>query len=380
MATATQKLPCLVAAAVTICDLPADLLLKILVPCGPIATAHVSMVLSVLVRAEVDGRRLVDAVAVALIRTFSDELSCEHDARWPWLYHAARLMGLLPNKPHPVWLLSTPNVPRVPPSWFLRSVFHQQAAELGNGWPIDLTVLRKMYAIFGMPYTDPAHSQPTWLSFEEGENNPVGWLDALHGDLAGTPLARFLTDLGQFLHKLESQTLDGQPYAVPRHVSADVFDAALSIHVSNEKVLSHGLLEAEKELEGEDDDSEDDDYEPEEVEEVEEEYYPDESEDESEDPPRWCSTEHGPGLFRRLALAHGADPTCCHGPCRCTLVGPLDLYDRVLGWERDIRTGRLCGRYWDDDLRLARFLAHPSPEKLSYFLDDGQPVPVGLGT
>ena len=28
-----------------------------------------------------------------------------------------------------------------------------------------------------------------------------------------------------------------------------------------------------------------------------------------------------------------------------------------------------------DDLRLTRFLAHPSPEKLSYFLDDGQPVP-----
>ena len=38
---------------------------------------------------------------------------------------------------------------------------------------------------------------------------------------------------------------------MPRHVSPDVFDAALSIHFSNEKVLSPGLLEAEKELEGE---------------------------------------------------------------------------------------------------------------------------------
>ena len=193
MATATQKLP--------ICDLPAVLLLKILVLCGPIATAHVSTVLSVLVRTEMDGRRLVDAVAVALISTFSDELSCEYDARWPWLYHAARLMGLLPNKPHPVWLLSTPNVPRVPPSWFLRAVFCQQAAEVGDGFPIDLTVLRKMYAIFGMPYTDPAHSQPAWLSFEEGF--PVGRWGT---ELAGTPLVRFLEDLGQFLHKLSCQT------------------------------------------------------------------------------------------------------------------------------------------------------------------------------
>ena len=316
--------------------------------------------------------RLVDAVAIALICTFSDELSCEYDARWPWLYHAARLMGLLPNKPHPVWLLSTPNVPRVPPSWFLRLVFHQQAAEPGNGWPIDLAVLRKMYAIFGMPYTDPAHSQPTWLSFEEGKNYPVGWLDDRGGN---PPLARFLTDLGQFLHTLERQMFGGQPDAVPRHVSPDVFDAALSIHFSNAKVLSPGLLEAEKELEGEDDDSEDDDYEPEEVEEVEEEYYPDENEDESEDPPRWCPTEDGPGLLERLALAHGADPTCCHGPCRCTLVGPLDVNDPERMWEYDRRTGRPVGRYWHDDLRLARFLAHPSPEKLSYFLDDGQPVP-----
>ena len=40
--------------AIQLCDLPVDLLLTILVSCGPVATAHVAMVLPVLVRAQID--------------------------------------------------------------------------------------------------------------------------------------------------------------------------------------------------------------------------------------------------------------------------------------------------------------------------------------
>ena len=55
---------------------------------------------------------------------------------------------------------------------------------------------------------------------------------------------------------------------------------------------------------------------------------------------------------------------------------PLSCGDRVLLSERR-RAGRRVGRYWDDDLRLARFLANPTCEKLSYFLDDGSDVMTG---
>ena len=365
--------------AMTLCDLPVDLLHKILVLVGPVTTAHVAMVLSILVRARIDGRRLVDAVAVSIICTFSDELSCEYDTRWPWLYHAVRLTGLLPNKPHPVWLLnSTAEVPRVPPSWFLRVVFCQQAMEF-DGFPIDVAALRKMYAVYGMPYTNAAHSQPAWLRFpSDHRRHPIssssdsGWIP----ELAESPLARFLRDLERVLHMLYCW-MSGQDSC--RHVSPAVLDAALSSWAQPRGCPALALDLEEEYGSDEEFGSEDGDYEPEAEsdEEMEEESYPVSEDDESEDDESEHVFKRIPGwgqrdLLCRLAHAHGADPTCCHGPCRCTLIGPLSCDDRVLVWERVTATGRYLGRYWDDDLRLARFLAHPTHEKLRYHLDDGE--------
>ena len=269
--------------AIQLCDLPVDLLLTILVSCGPVATAHVSMLLPVLVRAQIDGRRLVDAIAVSFICTFSDALSCEYDARWPWLYHAARLMGLLPNKPHPVWLLNTAaDVPRVPPSWFMRAVFCQEAPyAVRTGFPIDLAVLRKMYAIFGMPYTDAAHSKPAWLRFNSDRRFPV--ISGCDNDWSMELLAsrellgRFLDDLGQLLDSF--QQIMSSVFKTKRggqHVSPAVFDAALSSWTSNAEGTSPWLLELKKGHGSEDDDSDDDGdsykLETEDEDEVEEEY------------------------------------------------------------------------------------------------------------
>ena len=253
--------------AIQLCDLPVDLLLTILVSCGPVATAHVAMVLPVLVRAQIDGKRLVDAIAVSLICTFSDALSCEYDARWPWLYHAARLMGLLPSKPHPVWLLDTAaDVPRVPPSWFMRAVFCQLGCNLssrGTGFPIDLAVLRKMYAIFGMPYTDAAHSQPVWLRFDDCLRFPVisGFYPDWSPELAASPLGRFLADLERLLTKFQEMMFGATRFMTPYHVSSTMFDTALTSWASNAEGTSPWLLKEDqdsKDGDCEDDDSDDD--------------------------------------------------------------------------------------------------------------------------
>ena len=380
--------------AIQLCDLPVDLLLTILVSCGPVATAHVSMLLPVLVRAQIDGRRLVDAIAVSFICTFSDALSCEYDARWPWLYHAARLMGLLPNKPHPVWLLNTAaDVPRVPPSWFMRAVFCQEAPyAVRTGFPIDLAVLRKMYAIFGMPYTDAAHSKPAWLRFNADRRFPV--ISGCDNDWSMELLAsrellgRFLDDLGQLLDSF--QQIISSVFKTKRggqHVSPAVFDAALSSWTSNAEGTSPWLLELKKGHGSEDDDSDDDgdsykletedEDEVEEEYELEEEYEVEEEEKEEHDHFNHIPDWDGPNPLCRLVFCQDEDPTCCHGPCRCTLIGPLSCGDRVLASERR-RAGRRVGRYWDDDLRLARFLANPTCEQLSYYLDDGSDAGGGV--
>ena len=379
--------------AIQLCDLPVDLLLTILVSCGPVATAHVAMVLPVLVRAQIDGKRLVDAIAVSLICTFSDALSCEYDARWPWLYHVARLMGLLPSKPHPVWLLDTAaDVPRVPPSWFMRAVFCQLGSSRGTGFPIDLAVLRKMYAIFGMPYTDAAHSQPVWLRFDDCLRFPVisGFYPDWSPELAASPLGRFLADLERLLTKFQEMMFGATRFMTPYHVSSTMFDTALTSWASNAEGTSPWLLKEDqdsKDGDCEDDDSDDDGdsyrLETEDEDEVEEEYEVDEVEEVEEvveEEHEYCMRVEGwdsPDLLYNLAFGHDGDPTCCHGPCRCTLIGPLGRSDRMVHSERNLRTGRRIGRYWDDDLRLARFLANPTCEKLSYFLDDGSDVMTG---
>ena len=366
-------------------DLSLETFHSILLMAGPFPTARAAIALSVVARGRIKGRLLTECVARSLICTFSDEASCEYDGRQSWLYHVARLlpMGLLHHVP--MGLLDTAYAPRVPPSWFLRAVFITQGVSGNFGFPIDLTVLRKMYAVFGMPYTDATHSKPAWLQFKTGRQLLVHSYD---------PRSKtFLMDLEMIMdmltmHSLAFVTSYHEIYhPIGQHVSPRVFDAALSSWFAIAKGISPWLVndseedsdgDADYEFDVSDSDSDSDSE------------YNSDSECVSDESGNEVDGQCMPAeFFDELARkgSPGCDPTKCYRPCRCTLIGPLNGSDSLRPRETTCRTvankkphshfnraaccrhGRRIGRVWDDDLMLAQFLSDPTYDKLKFFLE-----------